>query len=91
DGKIKERVWGRVWNKAGAPIDKANNIYAFADPTRPILAFDTVRDKGAPAASLVTLAWQGTAAATFAALQAAVAPRGGGVVCPSIACVKWWT
>ncbi len=90
-GKIKDRVWGRVWNKAGEPIDKANNIYVFADPLRPLQAFDLVRDKGAPAASLTFLAWQGSAAATLAALQAAVAPAGGGVVCPSIACVKWWT
>lgn len=90
-GRIKERVWGRVWNKAGAPIDKANNIYAFADPGKPIQAFDAVRDKGAAAAALTTLAWQGSLAATFAALQAASAPRGGGVVCPSLASVKWWT
>ncbi len=50
-----------------------------------------MRDKGANAAALNTLAWQGSAAATFTALQAAVAPQGGGVACPSIACVKWWT
>jgi len=91
DGLIRKRVWGRVWNLAGEPIDKANNIYAFADPLRPIQAFDAVRDKGAAAAALTTLAWQGSAAATFTALQAAVAPAGGGVICPSIACVKWWT
>lgn len=91
DGLIRKRVWGRVWNLAGEPIDKANNIYCFADPQRPIQAFDAVRDKGAAAAALTTLAWQGSAAATFTALQAAVAPAGGGVDCPSIACVKWWT
>lgn len=91
DGLIRKRIWGRVWNLAGEPIDKANNIYCFADPLRPIQAFDAVRDKGANAAALTTLAWQGSAAATFTALQAASAPAGGGVVCPSIACVKWWT
>lgn len=91
DGLIRKRVWGRVWNLAGEPIDKANNIYCFADPLRPIQAFDAVRDKGAAAAALTTLAWQGSAAATFTALQTAVAPAGGGVICPSIACVKWWT
>jgi hypothetical protein len=91
EGKIKRRVWGRIWNLAGEPIDKANNIYAFADPLQRLQAFDAVRDKGAPASSLTTLAWQGTSAATLAALQAATAPTGGGVVCPSIACVKWWT
>lgn len=91
EGKIKRRAWGRVWNQKGEPIDKANNIYCFADPSRPLQEFSTVRDKGAPAAALTFLAWAGSAAATLAALQAAVAPLGGGVVCPSIACVKWWT
>lgn len=91
EGKIKRRIWGRVWNLAGEPIDKANRIYAFADPTRPIQSIDTVRDKGAVAGSLTTLAWAGSVAATFAALQAASAPSGGGVIAPSIACVKWWT
>ncbi|MCX7284409.1 MAG: hypothetical protein NTX28_10250 [Novosphingobium sp.] len=90
-GAIKRRAWGRVWNQRGEPIDKANNIYCFADPLRPIQSFDAVRDKGAAAAALTTVAWAGSAAATLAALQAAVAPQGGGVVCPSIACVKWWT
>lgn len=90
-GQIRRRIWGQVWNLSGDPIDAANNIYCFADPLRPLLAFDAVRDKGAPAAALTVLAWQGSAAATLAALQAASAPAGGGVVCPSIACVKWWT
>lgn len=91
EGRIRRRVWGRIWNLAGEPIDKANNVYCFADPLRPIHAFDAVRDKGAPAAALTMMGWQGSAAATFAALQAASAPPGGGVVCPSIACIKWWT
>jgi hypothetical protein len=93
DGKLKRRLWGRLFNLTGDPIDAANRIYCYADPTRPLQAFDAVRDKGAAAAAekLVLLAWQGTAATTFAALQSAVAPEGGGVLCPSIACIKWWT
>lgn len=91
DGLLRRRVWGRIWNQPGQPIDKANNIYCFADPLRPIQAIDAVRDKGAAAAALTTQAWAGTAAATFAALQTAAAPAGGGVICPSLACVKWWT
>lgn len=90
-GKIKDRVWGQVWNKLGEPLDRANNIYAFADPTRPLQSISAVRDKGAAAAALTTVAWQGTATATLAALRAAAAPAGGGVLCPSLACVKWWT
>lgn len=91
NGRIKRRAWGRVWNVEGEPINPANNIYCFADPRRPIASIDTVRDSGAPAAALTSIAWQGTADATWAALLAAVAPQGGGVVAPSIACVKWWT
>lgn len=91
DGKIKRRVWGRVWNLAGELIDAANNIYCWADPAQRLQGFDAVRDKGAPAATLTTVAWQGSQAATLAALRAAAAPQGGGVTCPSIACVKWWT
>lgn len=91
DGKIKPRVWGRVWNRAGECIDKARNIYCWADPLHPIQAFDAVRDKGAPAAELTIVNWQGSAAATLATLRAAAVPPGGGVVCPSLACVRWWT
>lgn len=91
DGVIRRRVWGRVWNLRGDPIDKANNVYCFADPLRPLLEFTELRDKGVMATGMTVLDWQGTAEATFAALQAADAPAGAGVVCPSIACVKWWT
>ena len=91
EGKFRRRIWGRVWNLAGECIDKANNVYAYSDPLRPIGGFFSVYDMGAPAASMTTLGWQGSAAATFAALQAAVAPQGGGVACPSLAMVKWWT
>jgi hypothetical protein len=90
-GKIKRRAWGRVWNLEGECIDAARQIYCFGDPSRQWAEFSAVRDKGANAATLTLLAWQGSIAATWAALQAAVAPQGGGVVCPSIACVKWWT
>lgn len=91
DGLIKPRLWGRVWNVQAQPLDKANNVFCFADPTRPLKAIVAVRDRGAPAAALTLLAWQGSAAATLAALQSSVAPMGGGVVAPSIACLKWWT
>ncbi|RIA44040.1 hypothetical protein DFR49_2276 [Hephaestia caeni] len=91
EGAIKRRGWGRCFNVLGDAIDAPNNIYCFGDPLRPWKAIDAVRDKGAAAAELVVLDWQGSAAATFAALQAAEAPEGGGVVAPSIACVKWWT
>lgn len=91
EGLLKRRVWGRVWNLAAEPIDAANNVYCLADPTRPLLAISAVRDRGAPAAALTFVDWAGTAADTLAALQASVAPAGGGVVCPSIACIKWWT
>lgn len=91
EGQIRRRAWGRVFNVEGLPIDKANNIYCFGDPQRQWQSIDAVRDQGADAASLTTLAWQGSVAATFTALQAAAAPAGGGVRCPSIACVKWWT
>lgn len=89
--KLKPRVFGRVWNVTGEPIDKANNIYVFADPLQPLEAIDALRDEGAAAAAMPVLPWAGSAAATFAALQASAAPQGGGVVCPSIAAVKWWT
>jgi hypothetical protein len=89
-GRPKRRSWGRVYNVEGSLLDKANNIYEFGDPSKSFGAFDAVRDKGR-AGGLVVLAWQGSIAATFAALQVAVAPEGGCVAAPSIACVKWWT
>lgn len=90
---IKSRAWGRCFNVPGKQIDPANNIWCFGDPRRPWLSFDQVRDKGVPASNstLTVLATQGTPEATFAALQATSAIEGGGVLCPSIACVKWWT
>lgn len=89
-GTIKRRIWGRVFNVSGEPLDAVHNIYAFADPLRHLQAITAVRDKGA-SGSLTTLAWAGTAEATFASLQAAAVPAGGGIVCPSLACVRWWT
>ncbi|MES2987683.1 MAG: hypothetical protein V4808_07240 [Pseudomonadota bacterium] len=91
EGRIKSRVWGRRFNIEGDPIDPANNVYCYGDPAKAWQSIDAVRDKGAPAAALVLLLWQGSVSATFAALQAVAAPAGGGVVCPSIACIKWWT
>lgn len=90
EGKLKHRLFGRVWNRAAEPMDPANNIYCLADPRRPLQAISAVRDRGSPAGELAFLAWAGTAEDTLAALQAADAPAGGGIVCPSIACVKWW-
>lgn len=90
-GRRKRRIWGFTFNNEGEPIDPPNNIYCFSDPARQLSGFAQVRDKGAVAASTTTLAWQGSVAATFTALQAAVAPAGGGVLCPSIGMVKWWT
>lgn len=88
--RIKRRSWGRCWNVEARILDKANSIYELGDPARPLQAIDAVKDRGRAGPQTV-LAWQGSIAATFAALQAASAPSGGAVVAPSIACVKWWT
>lgn len=90
-GRVKRRSLGVCFNVEGRVLDKANNIFEFGDPGRPLNAFTTVKDKGRAAVTVAVLPWQGSAAATLAALIAAAAPQGGGVVCPSIACVKWWT
>lgn len=89
-GRVKRRSWGRVFNVEGMILDKANNIYEFGDPARQIAGFVRIKDKGREG-PFVVLDWQGSIAATFAALQVAVAPDGGGVVAPSISCAKWWT
>jgi len=89
-GRVKRRSWGRVFSVEGFILDKANNIYEFGDPAFPLAGFVRIKDKGREGPSVV-LDWQGSIAATFAALQVAVAPAGGGVVAPSIACAKWWT
>lgn len=90
-GTVKRRIWGRVWNIQGEPIDPVYHIYNFADPLHHLDGITSVRDKGAAASELAVLDWQGSAEATFAALQAAAVPAGGGIACPSIACVRWWT
>ena len=91
--RIRSRAWGPCFNVPGQVIDKASNIVCFGDPARAWQAFDQIRDRGvaADASDLVQLGWQGSPAATFAALKAAATPEGGGVLCPSIACVRWWT
>ncbi|UIJ46896.1 hypothetical protein LZK98_08130 [Sphingomonas cannabina] len=88
--RIKRRSWGRCWNVEARILDKANNIYEVGDPARPLQGITALKDK-AREGPIVVLEWAGSIAATFAALQAAQAPAGGGVVAPSIACVKWWT
>lgn len=90
-GRIKPRAWGRCFNVRGWLLDKTANVWCFGDPARPWQAIDAVRERGVAADPVHQLAWQGSVAATFAALRDAVAPEGGCVVCPSIACVKWWT
>lgn len=90
EGRVKRRSFGDVWNIEGRLLDKANNIYEFGDPAYPLQSIKEVRDRGR-AGPLTQIAWQGNAAATFLALQAAVVPEGGAAAAPSIACVKWWT
>lgn len=88
-GRVKRRTWGRAFNIEGRLIDKANQVFEFGDPARPLQAFDMLKDKGR-AGGMTALAWQGSIAATFAALQVAACPQGGGVVAPSIAMAKWY-
>lgn len=88
--RIKRRSLGRVFNVRGNILLKADNVFEFGDPGRPLQSFLSIKDIGR-AGPMTVVAWQGTAAATLTALRAAAAPRGGGAVAPSIACVKWWT
>lgn len=88
--KIRRRVWGRIFNLEAEPLDAANNVYCLSDPLRPIDAILEVRERGVPVA-LTLQAWAGSAIDTLAALRAAIPPEGGAVVCPSIACIKFWT
>lgn len=89
--RVKRRTWGRAFNVEARMLLSATNIHEVGDPAFPLSSIDIVRDKGRSASSLTTVAWQGSIAATLAALQAASAPQGGGVIAPSIACIKWWT
>jgi hypothetical protein len=91
-GRVKRRSWGRAFNIEGRILDKANNIYEFGDPAFPWQQWDALRDMGRDASpALATIAWQGSAAATLAALVSSVPAQGSGVVAPSICCAKWWT
>lgn len=90
--RIKRRTFGTAFNIECRILDKVNSIYEWGDPAFQSTSVTALRDMGrgaSPAWSIV--AWQGSVAATFAALQAAVASQGSGVVAPSIQCVKWWT
>lgn len=90
EGRTKRRSWGFVFNVEGRLLDPASSIYEFGDPAFPLSSFSALRDKGR-GGPFTVLAWQGSIAATFAALQASTPAQGGGVVAPSIACAKWWT
>ncbi len=89
-GRPKRRSWGRVFNVELRLLDKVNNVFEAGDPSKPLHAFDAVYDKGREG-SMAVLVWQGSIAATFAALQTSTPAQGGCVAAPSIACVKWWT
>ena len=89
-GRLKRRSFGQVFNVEGELIDVANSIYEFGDPAYGFAAWTALRDKGRDGPYAV-LDWQGSIAATFAALQDSEPAEGGGVVAPSIACAKWWT
>ncbi|WP_336958760.1 gp53-like domain-containing protein [Sphingobium aquiterrae] len=89
-GRIKRRSFGRVFDIEGRILDPATNVYEFGDPAFPLQGCVALRDKGRGGA-LGILGWQGSIAATLAALKASVPVAGGGVFAPSIACAKWWT
>lgn len=89
-GRAKRRSWGLVWNVEARPLAPAYEIHEVGDPGRPLQAITAVRDKGREG-PLEQLAWAGSADATLTALKGRVPPRGGAVVAPSIACVRWWT
>ncbi|WJY18672.1 hypothetical protein QQS45_13885 [Alteriqipengyuania flavescens] len=89
-GRVKRRSFGYVFNVEGTLIDVADSIYEFGDPSAPLTSWSALRDKGREG-SFSAVAWQGSIAATLAALKASAPVRGGGVVAPSIACAKWWT
>ena len=89
-GRPKRRSWGSVFNVEARPIVPAYEIHEVGDPARPLGAIPAVRDKGREG-PVEVLPWAGSAAATLDALKGRVPPRGGAVVAPSIACVRWWT
>lgn len=89
-GGDKRRSWGRVFNVEARLLRKASNRYEVGDPAFPLQAIPAVRDKGREGA-LAAIGWQGSTEATLAALEAAEVPRGGAVVAPSIAQLRWWT
>lgn len=92
EGREKRRSYGYVFNVEGRILDKANNIWEFGDPAVQLQSIVDVKDMGRSASpALQTVAYQGSVAATLAALQLSNAAPGSGVVAPSIACVKWWT
>lgn len=92
EGREKRRSYGYVFNVEGRIIDKVNNIWEFGDPAVQLQSIVEVRDLGRAASPTPTsVAWAGSVAATFTALQAATAVQGSCVIAPSIGCVKWWT
>lgn len=90
-GRVKRRSFGYCFNVEGRVLDKANNIYEFGDPSKPLSSMPLIKDKGRAASSVTLVAWAGSIGATLAALIATAAPNGGAAYAPSIACVKWWT
>lgn len=91
-GRPKRRTWGQVFNVEARILDKVNSIWEFGDPAFQAASVQAVKDMGRAASPAPTVvAWQGSAAATFTALQGATAVQGSGVVAPSIQCLKWWT
>jgi hypothetical protein len=89
--RVKRRSFGRVFNVEARLLNAAELIFEIGDPSKPLQSIDDVKDMGRSASSLVSVAWQGSVTATLNALIATTAPQGGGVIAPSIACVKWWT
>ncbi|MBZ6377387.1 hypothetical protein B5C34_05190 [Pacificimonas flava] len=96
EGRLKRRSFGTVHNVELLPLIAAENLYEAGDPARPLQAFGEIRDRGYPAdaAKIQEVSWQGSMAATLAALRAVDLGEGTthlGAAAPSIACVKWWT
>lgn len=89
--RIKRRSFGWCWNVEARLLKQSTLVFEVGDPAFPLQSIINVKDIGRSAAGLTLIGWQGSAAATLAALEASSIVQGGAAIAPSIACFRWWT
>jgi hypothetical protein len=91
-GVTRRRAFGQCGNVEARLLKKLTNVWVLTDPYIGLANIIRARDRGVEySGNQYVIAWQGTTAATLAALEAQPLTINEAAFAPSIACLRLWT